>query len=49
MILPVFCYNILATAPKQVEEGGDPDGYNHIISHLHRGKCSRLLHLQMAG
>ena len=41
-------YNIIATTP-QVEEGGEQLGFTSIIFYLRYGKCSCLLHMQMAG
>lgn len=48
-VLPLW-YNWQATAPRQVEKGGEShERITHIFFSLCFGKCSRLLHLQMAG
>lgn len=44
-----LCYNSEATAPKLVQEGGRYYEHDLFIFAFCSGKCSRLLHLQMAG
>lgn len=47
--LPLW-YNGRATTPRQVEKGGEShERITHIFFSLCFGRCSRLLHLQMAG
>lgn len=43
------CYTVQATTPIQVEKGGVLSERYLIVFYLRSGKCSRILHLQMAG